>query len=355
MHVTLTAPADYRQACPYGIEVQTTIAPLINHVEDFATGMVVQQCLEPTITGNIFTDNGDATHGVGISAPVLEIANVRSWWNGNRLVQKNRSKGSGGGLYAHISDAWPVVEDPYVTDQQFTAPALLGRSGVVLVGNGKAHAYFYYGMEVHSGTTFMSTRPYRWDDGDEFSLRGAASADFHFKRTSPDAGEFNTADSLIALINAIGGTPFNATYETLINNLGGTLPKLLIKIEVVAAGTGGNASSIQMNRYKTPADWAITGQSAKVQQPLITGQILVDRVAGDNAIAYCYGGAAALTKTFVHTPLANPSRGVSVQGIDAASESLAPKVYQADIVPGVGFCITHGVAAGTEKFFFRVN
>jgi hypothetical protein len=37
------------------------------------------------------------------------------------------------------------------------------------------------------------------------------------------------------------------------------------------------------------------------------------------------------------TPIANPDRGVFVQGADATSDALSPRVYQADIVAGVGF------------------
>jgi hypothetical protein len=352
-HVTLTAPADYRNACVTGIQAIGVMMPKIvnNHCDDFPTAIQATACWGAQFLGNTLAD-----HGYGIGKLFDCSANVYSHYDaGNRVLQQNPRPLLGTALYSSISDGFSVIDCPFVQTQQMQSKSYNGRSGIATVGDGKAYTLLWYGQEIVGGT-LSASRPFRWDDGDVVLLyNGAAITTFTFKRTAPGALQFNSADSLVALINATAD--YRAAYVDFQNDLGGADPKLMIKIWANAAGVAGNAYRLYTGRFKTPTD---TSAIDTIPQPLTVAQILRDPAAFGtlgNSFARFYGGAATLIKTFVPTPIANPDKPVFVQGVDATSQALAPAVYQADINSAVGFTITHlaGAGAGAEKFFWRVG
>jgi hypothetical protein len=336
---------DYKDSVEFAITVEHTLYPVVegNAVNDIDGGIVLTANYMPTILNNVST-----TH-TGTAAGMNSTGNIFPVYSGNRFLHQNRLM-EGRPYYSRMSDAFPVVEDGTTYLQDYQNQELLGRAGTVDVGDGKAFCWLYYGMEVNDST--VATRPYRWDDGDRVGLHdGVSWTYFYFKRTAPGAGEFNDADSLLALINATG--TWTAAYAAFQNNTAVSNPKLMIRITHAAGGATGNSHANFVWRFIKPTD---TTTYQTVPQPLFNGIIMRDKTPGvDEQNGRFYGGAAALTKTWVFTPIVHPTRGVFVQGVDSTSVALAPVVYQADIVEGVGFYITHGAAAGTEAFFWRVN
>jgi hypothetical protein len=348
--MTLSTVRDMRQSVQRAINVQNAIAPVIeNNVMVDCNAPLINGCFEPTYRNNTLTDH------TGVSGAYTGQANVFSHYSGNRVICPNKLT-EGRRYYASISDGFMVNEDEFIRPPQLTNTLGFGRTGIADVQDGKAYTLFWYGQEINATTT--GSLPFRWNDGDQFKLyNGATFFTFTFKRTAPGANEFNSADTLVALINAIGGVPYAATYVPYQADLGAANPKLMIKIAATAGGVGGNVHRAYAFRYTKPG---VTTGHLTVSQPRGVAQMLRDVTgiqSGGTAETHSwfYGGTAALTKTFVFTPLANRYRGVTVSGYDATSQALAPVVYQADIVPGVGFHITHAAAAGTEKFYWRVD
>ena len=226
------------------------------------------------------------------------------------------------------------------------------------------HAYtlLWYGMEIidldDGPLGGVATLPYRWNDGDQVAICDSTETTwfrFTFKRVSPiaSAAQFNTADGLISLINAT--KTYRATYVDFRDDLTAGNPKLMVKIYNAAAGTIGNGAELYVTRFKDPAPKPIGDPSfLSTEQPLLVGQILNDAQA-QQRYAVMHGGCATRVKTFVMSPAVSTERGVWVQGVDAASQALAPAVYRAEIIPGVGFTITHAVGTGSESFTYHVN
>lgn len=348
--MTLSSVRDMRQSVQRAINVQNAIAPVIeNNVMVDCSAPLINGCFEPTYRNNTLTDH------TGVAAAYVGQANVYSHYSGNRVICPNKLT-EGRRYYSSISDGFMVNDDEFIRPQQLTNPLGFGRTGMASAGDGKAYTLFWYGADIDSTTS--GSLPFRWNDGDQVKLyNGASFFTFTFKRTAPGANEFNSADSLIALINAIGGTPYNASYVPFQADLGAANPKLMIKVAATAAGTGGNVHRMYVFRYTKPG---LTTGHLTVAQPRTVGQMLRDVTgiqSGGTAEtqSWFYGGAAAATKTFVFTPLANRNLPVIVTGIDATSRALNPYVDQADVIPGVGFHITHSAAAGTEKFLWRVG
>jgi hypothetical protein len=252
--------------------------------------------------------------------------------------------------YSSIDDGFAVIDDDHVVPQQMTYPEVgYGRYGVVSVGDAKAHTYLYYGQEL-VGANDAASLPYRWNDGDEVKLYLVSWTTFTFKRTSPGANEFDTADTLISVINGTG--TYSAGYVGYVNDLSGANPKKMIKIWVTSAGYYDPATTaVTVRRYKKPGD-TTTYQS--VPQPLLNGIVLRECEGSTREDGAFWGGAASLTKTFVHTPLASKLRAVLVRGFDATSQALSPVVNQVDIIGGVGFTISHSAASGSEKFMWSL-
>jgi hypothetical protein len=340
-HITITAAVDMRDACTFGVNVANVISPLIegNVAEEFPTCVAVSQSVGPTVRNN--TNTCGLQGGV---RTVQAVANVMSAYSGNRIICLYPMEDLGDG-YTIVSDAFPVFEDYHPRGPQLAVPSLLGRSGIQPVGDGYAYGYFYFGAELANAVQ-PYTRPWRWDDGDQVVIQAQTLT---FKRSSPGANEFNDVNSFIAAIN--GGGYMTAATAALTNDYGATDPKVLVKLTAAGSGAAYNAYSFWTIRYKKPGD---TVTYVTVPQPLINGTILRNRFAKHEA-AFLYGGADTLIKTFVFTPIACPTLGVMVQGADSTSRALNPYVDQADIIPGVGFYITHDAAAGTESFYWRVG
>lgn len=342
--VVLTQAEDYRIPSSAPLNINNCVAPLVhsNHFDDTAGGIVLTQNLAASAFDNVFAVQA-------ILGPFRSQGNVHTKYRGNRHIEFGLPVATRQG-FSIIDDGFAIIEDDYYVPQDGTYTQLgTGRCGIIPVGDGKAHTFLYYGQEIDGDPTGPASLPFRWNDGDLVRLYNGAFSSFTFKRTAPGAGQFNSADSLVALINAASGwAAAYATYN------GATNPKKMIRISYSAAGAVNPPdTALTIRRCKSPSD---TVTYLTVQQPLINGICLretdTDPYKEDG---HFYGGSATLTKTFVHTPLANKNRPVLVQGYDASSEALTPKVYQADIVSGVGFTITHGAAAGTEKFFWRVG
>ena len=313
-----------------------------NHVEDFGAGIAVDRSMAPIIEGNTLA----GCHVVG-------IANVHSVWRSNsfQLTQMREKT-------AIRPYRWMFITDGFFVADGNTAGGIIPNewqtidagsvAGTVGVGDGKARAYLYYGKETYDAgePDAPHSLPWRWADGDEVYIDDGASTfvAYTFKRSAPGMNQFNTADGLVALINGSG--TYCAAYVPY-TDVGGTPdPKAMIVIKHVAGGTGGNTHRLWVTRYATVDHWS--GR--------ICGVILRDRTPGVDAdFARFMGGAADATSTVVYSTIASSVRGVTVQGVDATAEGLEPIVYRDNIVPGVGFVITHDHAAGGEEFFFKVN
>ncbi|MGO9835111.1 MAG: hypothetical protein ACLP1X_12930, partial [Polyangiaceae bacterium] len=233
--------------------------------------------------------------------------------------------------------------------QQFQDPTGAGKRGLVPIGNGsstgQAQVKLWYGTELVNGYTPQSLG-WSWANGEtvEFS-NGGTTHTFTFQRTSPGAGQFNSATSLLALINAT--SDLTAAFAPYTNTGGDLNPDQMIVVTVVTGGAAGNSWFCQVN----------TQLSANLRSQRTVGVVLVNR-QGAVAGLKCFflgGAAAGYTTTPVFTPLASTAASISVTGYDATSQALAPAVYEANVVPGVGFTITHSAGAGTEQFFFSIN
>lgn len=300
----------------------------------------LERCVGATVQNNTL-----------IGTQILGLGNVLSLYEGNRFCLSHTRE-----IQYPSPNRWMTLTDGFyvsrnngeadVVPQQYQSASGNGYAGYVPVGDGTARCRLYYGVESATNA-FSSTFPFRWADNDQVKLVGGASGTqtFTFKRSSPGAGQFNTADSLLALINAT--TDYSAAYVDFTNTGGDLDPKVMIEIKYKTIGTAGNSCYLQI----LPA--AVEGPDYRSVRTC--GVILLDRSSARTNLCYFLGGSAAADKTVIWSPIAGRSKGVFVQGVDAASQALAPVVYQADITYGVAAVATHGVAAGTEKFFYRVG
>lgn len=342
---TITPVVDMRLACLAAIQCQFLIGGQIsnNSADDFTYGVVVQNCRSTNVYGNTNTNQTQQALGV------LALYNVDNRYAHNRCVTLDFLN-SGSPSYNQYFDGFSVIDDDYVRDQNGTYGALNGRAGSTLIGDGMAHCWLWYGRGAPDGDpSDPSTNLFRWQDGDQVILNdGSSDHTFTYKFATPGAGEFNSPDSLLALLNAVPN--FTAAYVDYVNLTTIPDPKVMIRISSTVMGTAGNDAKLYVYRYKYPGGGAATS----TQQPMINGYILRNAVDGDEFSPFC-GGDAALDSTFVFTPIANADRGVEVWGADAAAVALNPMVLRDDIIPGVGFLIRHGTGTGTEEFYYRVN
>lgn len=342
---TITASSDYRLNAVSGIQCSYLIAPTIvnNNMDDFVFGVVVQGCRSAVVYDNVNTNQNSQ------AVAIIAQYNVDNRYRGNRCVTLDFLN-QGQPIHNQYFDGFSIIDDDHMQLQNGNNGELLGRAGIATIGDGKAFCWLWYGQGIAAvDPADPSTELFRWRDGDRVILYdGSINNTFMYKFVSPGAGEFNSADSLIALISAVPG--FTAAYQTFQNWTAIADPKTMIRVSATAAGTAGNAAKLYVYRDKYPGG----GDPTSTQQPLINGYILRN-VAASEEFSPFGGGNATRVTTFVFSPIANPDRGVEVWGADAAAVALNPHVYQADIIPGVGFLITHGVGAGTEKFYYRVN
>jgi hypothetical protein len=293
----------------------------------------------------------------------LFTGNIRSKYRGNRFLRKNLTAVPHPWATYTISDGFYTIEGDTIEQQQLQSAIGNGRAGVVPIGDMRAYTLLWYGMEIvdldDGPLGSVATLPYRWNDGDQIAICDSTETlffRFTFIRVFPSAplGQFNTADGLISLINATG--TYAATYVDFRNDLApGYNPKLMIKIYNTAPGTSGNGAELSVTRFKDPAPKPTDDKSFQfTEQPLLVGQILNDAQA-QQRYATMQGGSATRVKTFVMSSVVSTERGVWVQGVDEASQALAPVVYRDDIIAGVGFTITHAAGTGSESFIYNVN
>lgn len=344
---TATAVQDYRAACRTAIAAQFLIGATIanNNADDFVTGYVTQNCRSCKVVDN---KNSNQT---GQANAILEQYSVDMRFRDNHCVTLDFLN-RGAPSYNIYQTGFSVIDDDNVQIQEGCNGALMGRAGRVTIGDKKAFNWFWYGRGIaDSDPPDASTESFRFREGDIVVLfDGAVDHTFTYKFVSPGAGEFNSPDSLLALFQGVAG--FDAEYMTYTNRLVTPDAKCMMRVFATAAGTAGNSARLRCYRPKWPG--APEASADSTPQPMINGYILRNAAAAENFSQF-QGGSAAFDTTFVFTPLANPDRGVEVWGADAASVALAPAVYSADIIPGVGFKITHGAGVGTEQFHYLVK
>lgn len=343
---TITASSDYRTSCVAGITCQFLTGGVIanNKMDDFVYGVVVQNCLLTDVHNN---QNSNQT---GQATAIIAQYNARNSYRENRCVSPD-ALNQGRPWYSQYFDGFSVIDDDATLIQEGCYGPLMGRSGTTPIGDGRAHCWLWYGRGIpDSDPPDPSTNMFRWQDGDQVNLYDGADHIFTYKFVTPGAGEFNSPDSLLALLGAVAG--FDATYQPYTNRTSIPDPEVMIRVNATATGTAGNNARLYAYRPRYPGQAMSTAENT--QQPLVNALILRDSNQSE-AFSRFGGGAATLVATFVFTPIANPERGVQVWGLDAASHALDPRVYTADIIPGVGFKITHSAGAGTESFGYRVN
>lgn len=343
--VSVSSVTDAHNVLENGVSVAICAFPKIagNHIE--GGGIAVTDCVSPTIEHNTLVQSSNqpaAINSTGNAFPVFD---------GNRLVwdQTVASPEAQGDRWLNSYDAFPVIRNCEILANQNGAvakllPWLQGQAGYVKAGDGKAKTYLYYGHENNTDQT--SSQWYHWSDGDQVGLYDAASTVFYFftfKRVGPNGTtEFNSYATLMALINTQTAGRFTASNPVVDFYGSDALAYGYIEIKAAAVGTTGNGNVLIISRKARTCGvylraWVDGGVYANKSQTQF------------------FGGAATATKTVVYTPLASVNTPMFVQGYDATSEALAPKCYAADTVPGVAYVITHTVAAGTEKFFWKVG
>lgn len=326
-----------------GIKAEAALWPQIsgNTVKDVAPGIQVERCMQAVVEDNRL-----------IGSAIVRLSSVFSKYKNNHFViDPLREK------TANRDDRWmPCTDGFYVASgngqadlvaQQLESITGNGYSGVVSVGDGRARCRLFYGTETLGGVTNAANSfPWRWSDGDVVQITGGPSGtvSWTFHRTAPGAGQFNTADTLLALINA--SADFTAAYLDFTNTGGDADPKLMIEITCRTVGVAGNACVLSV------ISAAVDG--VDLRSIRMCGVLLLDHSTAKTNSCTFLGGAATATKTVIWSPDIGKIHGARVQGIDATSHALAPVIYQADITPGVAGVITHGVAAGTEKFIYIV-
>jgi hypothetical protein len=333
-NLTITqAPVDNRDCCPLGIQVTSTIGTIVDG-NSFA---YVPAPIQLTYNINIrITDNEILGAQVGVDFPSVAIKGVYnsgSYYDGNRVMPPVKGTSILQHTYLSVDDAFPEIgtNPGMITVGSGMFTDIGQRSGWVTAStDGKAVQWLYFGGEIVAPIVEdPQTILFRWSDGDEVSLRGPASYDFTFKRTAPGASQFNSAASLAALID--GKAEYEATVPT---------PPI------------GVASYVKI-KCATPGDVSATAFMQVTTRSKNNGIMLSDKVAVD-VRSFFYGGEATAIKTFVPCSFVSNSRGVLVFGRNAAGRALNPYVDSADIIPGVGFVITHGAASGGEQFNFTV-
>ncbi len=330
--MAVTAVIDNRDCCQYPITATASKHLTVNDntSTDFQGALYVLSCVKPFITNN--TMNGCAIRGHG---------NSYSVYRGNHFNRTQCSDAAGLRPFRMLSvdDGFSIQEgNGLICEQEYSTIELGGAAGVVNVGDGKARMFLYYGAELYNLTDPDEPQSIfsRWSDNDLVQFYdGGTTHNFTFKRTAPGAGQFNDADSLIALINATG--TITATYADYFDAGASPDPELMIDCRAVAGGIAGNGF----------ACWVTTRSET-------CGLILRDWHASED-MAWFYGGAATAVSTVVFTPNASVVAPLYVQGVDAPSHALAPVAFVADVTPGVCYVLTHAAAAGTEAFAFRAG
>lgn len=339
--ITITqTPFDNRTAISAAFLIDTAMDIGIrgNTTYDIPLPLALVNTIRPRVTDNKFvgaSNNIQGNNFVSASGNVFGVYE-RNTFMPSLVTVSNPVPPS---RYLSLYDAFPTIRDNagVVTAQEYLLQELSGGTGSVLVGDRQARTYLYYGAEVLGATvTDPQTLPYRWSDGDTVVLSGIAgnTYTFTFKRSSPGANQFNTYATLLTLIDSTAD--YDATTPTTAVS-GDPFVRGYMLIKAHTAGTAGNSGRL-----------AVTTRSQ------LNGIILRDLTDGE-AYARFIGGAATAISTPVFSPQASTIAPLRVSGYDATSAALAPSAYQADTVPGVAYVITHSAAAGTERFYWRVE
>ncbi len=341
---TVTPVADYRQTCQSPIQCSLLIAPHVadNIFDDFIYGVVMQNCR----SGEVYDNHN--TNQTGQAVGVIAQYNVDMRYRGNRCIVLDFLN-RGTPAYNQYFDGFSIIDDDTVQYQEGNWGPLMGRSGSVPIGDGRAFCWLWYGRGIaDQSPADPSTNMFRWQDLTDrvVFFDGSVTHTFTYKFSSPGANQFNSCASLRALFNAIPG--WEAIFQPYINRLVTPQPEVMLLVRAIDPGP--STARLYVYRDKYPGG----GAADFTQQPLINGYILRNAAASEEFSPFG-GGGAEFEQTFVFTPIANPDRGVQVWGVDAAAAALNPRVYAADIIPGVGFKITHAVGAGAEVFGYRVN
>lgn len=332
--VTVSSVVDNRSP-DTGILVDTTQHVVVqgNLIEGYTNGIAPNRSFAPIIRGNTLIDTRIVSRDNVF--PHFE-GNVFTWEVGGSPVQYYR--------VLYNSDAFPVLRNNrgMVAAQESHTIDLGGASGVVPVSDGRAKCFFWYGTESSvSDPIEANALPFQWNDGDVVYFTGTGRTDLTltFKRTAPGAGQFNSIASFVTAVNA--SVSWRAEYARY-NDVGGTAqpPMLVLFTEADAGATDARVYSFTFAKT--------------------CGAVLADP-SGDGSAAMLGACATSGTPatgavaTAVFTQLASAEFLPIVQGIDADSRTLDPHVFIADIVPGVGFTITHDASVtGAEQFAFSI-
>lgn len=341
-----------------------TVGAVVDHRAILNAGCVVNRAQWPFISGNVFEDLPIGLSVTGCMAPVIDhnygigsafqgFGNVLSTWCNNvfQLTPAREASYPRPDRWLAMTDGFPTLYNnglAEIVPQQY-GDVGGGVNGTVAVGDGKAKVWLYYGVEdLAGGAGQSSTLAWRWADGDQVKLFNGVATTYTatFQRASPGANQFNTATGLRDWINANTGGTFTAAFTAYTDTGGDANPNLMIEIKHAAAGAAGNACTVQVTRNPTTS-------GADLKSVRMCGVILLDRTQGHDETNTCLfmGGSDTTVKTAVFCPIASVNRGVVVSGVDAASFALAPRVYAADVTPGVGYVITNGAPGGGEVFF----
>jgi hypothetical protein len=343
--MTCTAPVHMATSCPSPLSAVAAHYPVIEHntFSDFPNQAAIQYCIEPRIAGNNLTGTALFCNG-----------NVLSTIDGNTFHRTDASDARQLLPYRYLTctDAFPILRNNGLTCEQERNTAELGGAvGTVTVGDGRARMFLYYGHELVTDPVEPHCIPFCWMEGDEVQVDdgGGIATTFTFKRDTPGAGEFNDADSLIALINAMGTVSADYAYYY---DAGSTPePGLMLELKIVAPGVAGNNGAVWVNtRSKT------------------CGVILRNKIAAED-MARFYGGSAitsgtgtipdpylGATRTVVFSRLAGTTTAVHVQGYDSGADGLNPKAYPGSAVPGVCQVLEHDATTdAAHKLVFALS
>jgi hypothetical protein len=322
--MTCAAVTNNLDSCEYPITGVAADQPAVsdNTIVDFSGRVTFSACDRPHIVDNTLI--GTAMQGYG---------NAFSTWKGNRFTRTKTSDAAG--VYAHrvliCDDGFPDI-DPgqFVGEQESTSLELTGGSGVTAISDGKERCFFFYGYE--QGTTALEAMslPYRWNDGDQVQFRatGKGNLDLTFKRSSPGATEFNSASDLVTKINL--SADWSAAFAP---------------ISTIGGGSGLSSYTLL---FKLKAVGAVSDARVYVTTKSRTcGATLINWYDGEVYARFKGGGTSPATSTFIFTPRASEQNPLLVVGVDSGSHTLAPRAYRADIVPGVGYLVTHTAGTGT--------
>lgn len=272
-----------------------------NEVAGLQTFGTLTGCRIPRITNNTYIPNVTASSNAHLKMNKCSFPILYGNYSMDRAQGSNSGKGTTIGDNAGGSTP---VDFP-----------LLGMVGRHRSSEGRQEVVMAYGDG--------------WADGDTVVLDGNT---FTYKASSPGAGEFNTAATLIALIDALANytcVDYGATWGITTNHLW------------IRRATA-SASADQFNVQVTAA------------HPC-AGVILTN---GGSTVGACYsrGGEAAGpgTLTVVWSPLAHMHSQVSFEPDNASAVTLlASPAYVAsrlDRHSGSNLVVTHGAIAGTEEF-----